>query len=80
MTLLVVDRLSGASTEYLGIFFFFSFLLSLLFFRATPAAYGGSQARDQIRAVAAGLCQSHSNVISKPHLQPTPQIMAMPDP
>ena len=53
------------------LFFFF-------FFRAIPAAYGGSQARSQIRAVAAGLC--HSNVGSELHLRPTPQLMAMSDP
>ena len=41
-------------------------------------AYGGSQARTQIRVVAAGLCHSHSNTISEPHLRPTPQLMAMP--
>ena len=35
-------------------------------FRATPAAYGDSQARGQIGAVAAGLC--HSNTGSKPRL------------
>ena len=37
--------------------FFFSFLL----FRATPVAYGGSQARGRIRATAADLRHSHSN-------------------
>ena len=47
---------------------------------AAPAAYGGSQARGPIRAVATGLCQSHSNAGSEPHLQPTPQLMATPDP
>ena len=31
---------------------------------AAPAAYGGSQARGSIRAVAAGLSHSHSNAIS----------------
>ena len=30
-------------------------------FGAAPAAYGGSQARDRIGAVAAGLHHSHSN-------------------
>ena len=50
------------------------------FSRATPAAYGGSQARGLIGAVAAGLRQSHSNSESKPCLQTTPQLMAMPDP
>ena len=35
---------------------------------ATPAAYGGSQARGRIRAVAAGLCQRHSNVRTELYL------------
>ena len=34
-------------------------------------AYGGSQARGLIGAVATGLHQRHSNVGSEPHLQPT---------
>ena len=63
--------------SFLWGFFFFFFVL---FFRATPATYGGSQARDLIRAVDASLCQSHSNARSEPHLQPTSQLMAMPDP
>ena len=49
------------------------------FSRAAPTAYGGSQARDLIRTVATGLCQSHSNAGSEPRLQPTPQLTAMPD-
>ena len=44
-------------------------------FRATPAAYGGSQARGLIRAVATSLRHSHSNARSEPHLQPTPQLI-----
>ena len=47
---------------------------------AAPAAYGGSQARGRIGAVATSLRQSHSNAGSESHLQPTPQIMATPDP
>ena len=47
---------------------FFSFLFCL--FRATPAAYGGSQARGQTGAVAAGLHHSHSNARSEPCLRP----------
>ena len=39
--------------------FFFSFVFCL--FRAMPMAYGGSQARDLIRAIAAGHSHSHSN-------------------
>ena len=59
-----------------GIIIIIIIIISL--FRATPAAYGGSQARVLIRAVAAGL--HHSNARSEPHLWPTPQFMAMPDP
>ena len=33
-----------------------------------------------IGAVAAGLCHSHSKARSEPHLQPPPQLTAMPDP
>ena len=49
-------------------------------FRATPVAYGGSQARGLIGAIAAGLCHSHSNTRSEPHLRTTPQLKATPDP
>ena len=47
---------------------------------AAPAAYGSSQARGLIGAVAAGHSHSHSNAGSKQHLRPTPQFMAMLDP
>ena len=43
-------------------------------------AYGGSQARGLIGAVAASLHQSHSNAASELRLRPTPQLTAMPDP
>ena len=46
----------------------------------TRVAYGSSQARGQIGATAAGLHFSHSNVGSEPHLRPTPQLTATPDP
>ena len=49
------------------------------FSMATPAAYGGSQAKGLIGAAAAGLHQSHSNAGSEPSLQPTPQLTAMLD-
>ena len=61
------------------IFFFFFLSFFLLFLWAAPAAYGGSQARGGIGAVATGLRQSHSNAGSEPRLQPTPQLTAMPD-
>ena len=50
--------------------------LFLSFFRAALAAYGDSQARDLIGALAAGLHQSHSKARSEPCLRPTPQLMA----
>ena len=49
-------------------------------FRATPVAYGHSQARGGIGTTAVGLHHSHSNSGSEPHFQPIPQFMAMPDP
>ena len=51
-------------------------------FRASPAAYGGSQARGGIRAATAGLhhCHSHSHAGSELRLQPPPQLTAMLDP
>ena len=50
------------------------------FSRATPLAYGSSQARGQMGAVATSLRQNHSNTGSDPHLCPAPQLTAMPDP
>ena len=60
------------------ILFYFIFVFGL--FRAVVTAYGGSQARDGTGAGAAGLHHGHSNARSKPHLCPTPQLTAMPDP
>ena len=60
--------------------FFLSFFGLFVFFRAAPTAYGVSQARGPIRAIAASLSQSHSNAGSEPHLQLTPQLTAMPNP
>ena len=48
--------------------FFYFVLFCFCLFRATPIAHGSSQARGRIRAVAAGLCQSHSHARSKLHL------------
>ena len=63
---------------YLFIFIFIFFLFAISW--AAPAAYGGSQARGQIGAVATGLRQSHNSAGSEPCLQPTPQLTAMLDP
>ena len=69
--------------EWMGIIeqiiFFFVFL-SFCLSGAAPVAYGGSQAKGLIRAVAASLCHSHSNAGPEPRLQPTPQLTATPDP
>ena len=73
------DRIVLRTDLFVCLFCFF-LLLSFAFSRAAPAAYGGSQAIDLIGAVATGLRQSHSNAGSTPHLQPTPQLTAMPDP
>ena len=56
--------------------FFFFFGL----FKVAPMAYGGSQARGRIGALATGPCQSHSHARSELHLRPTLQLTAMPDP
>ena len=54
--------------------------LFILLFSVASAAYGSSQARGQIGTTAAGLHHSHSNVGSEPHLRPTLQLTATPDP
>ena len=41
--------------------------------------YGSSQARGQVRAATASRLHGHSNSGSKPCLQHTPQLTAMPD-
>ena len=53
--------------------FFFWFFFFFGLFRAAPVAYECSQARDRIRAVAAGLCHSHS-IRSELCLRPTPEL------
>ena len=49
-----------------------------MLFRATRAAYGSSQARGQIEAAALSPHQQHTG--SGPHLRPTSQLTAIPDP
>ena len=71
----VVNNTGVEHPYHLTSFFLFFFVFS----RATPAAYGGSQAMGWIRAVAAGQHQSHSNIGSELHLQSTPQLTALPD-
>ena len=56
----------------------FVFVCLFLLFRAVPVAYRSSQARSWNVATADG--HSHSHKGSELHLQPTPQLMATPDP
>ena len=62
------------------LFYLFIYFCLFAFSRATTSAYGGSQARGLIGAVAAVLHHSHSNARSEPCLRPTPQLTVMPDP
>ena len=66
---------SSDSVSHEVLFFVFGFG-----FLGPQVAYGSSQPRDQIAAVAASLLHSHSNEGSQPSHLPTPQLMAMPDP
>ena len=68
----VLGQLVLAGLSFLSFFFFL--------FIATPTAYGGSQARGGIGAIAAGLHLNLSDSESQPSLRPTPQFMATPDP
>ena len=69
--------MSQSNLEFLASFFG---VRLFVFSRAALAAYGGSQARGLIGAVAAGPRQSHSNWGSEPHLRPTTQLRATLDP
>ena len=55
------------------------FICLFCLLRATPMAYGESQARGPIGAVDTGLYRSYSNARSKPCLRPIPQLRATPD-
>ena len=70
----------GCEQKRLFIIIIIIFFCLFAFSRAAPAAHGGSQARSQIGAVAAGLGQSHSNAGFELGLQPKPQLTATPDP
>ena len=67
-------------TSYTAMSSFFFFFVFLPFLGPLPVAYGSSQARSLIGAVATGLRQGYSNAGSEPRLQPTPQLTATPDP
>ena len=66
MCFLTLEREESQSVSLnISSFLFFFFNFNFYFFSATPATYGGSQARGLIGAIAADLCQSHSNTRSK---------------
>ena len=72
---------SGIGGSYVNsIFSFFGFVFVFCLFRVVPVAYGRSQVRGQIGAVATGLYHSHSNTRSEPHLRTIPQLTATQDP
>ena len=71
--------LNQCAKLFLSLFFFFLFG-RFTFSTAAPTAYGGSHPRGLIGAVATDLHQGHSNVGSQPHLWPTPERTATPDP
>ena len=70
--LLGINLEVGLLDHVVILFLFLFFVFFLAFSRAAPAAYGGSQDRGLIGAVATSLCQSHSTVGSEPRLRPTP--------
>ena len=80
MNILIHIYASYIYEVFWGFFCFVLFFWFFLLFRAEPTACGGFQAGGLIRATAASLRQSHSHAGSEPHLQPTPQLMARPDP
>ena len=75
-----IAKLLMLSIKEERVLFYFILFFVFCLFRATPAAYGGSQARGRVEAIAAGLCHSHSNSRSELRLRPTPQLMAIQDP
>ena len=64
----------------MALMIFLWFGLVAISWAAPTVAYGGSQARGLIGAVAASLHHSLSYKGSEPRLRPTPQLTAMPDP
>ena len=73
-------ELEPTSLFYFILVYFILFYFIFNLFRAALMAYGGSQARGQIGAVATDLQHSHSNTGSEPCLGPTPQFTTVPDP
>ena len=75
-----ISSLDTSSKLQICIFCLFVCFVFFAIFWAAFMAYGGSQARGPIGAVATDLHHSHSNAGSESRLQPTPQLTATPDP
>ena len=80
LTSLIHPSPGSVALTHVGYWFVCLFVCVFFLFVFRAAAYGGSQARDQMGATAAGLRHNHSSTESKPHLQPTLQVTATPDP
>ena len=63
-----LQSLASRTARKLSFWGFGGLFVCFSFFRAGPMAYGGFQARGRIRAVAAGIHHSHSNMGSELHL------------
>ena len=80
-TLHMDSAYATGKAKYIYILKIYTYIyIYILLFKAAPAAYGGSQARGPIGAVATRLCHSHSHGRSESHLRLTPQLTAAPDP
>ena len=62
------------SFYYYYYYYYYYYWSFLPFLGLLPLAYGSSQARGQIGAVAAGLHHNHSNARPEPRLRPAPQL------
>ena len=69
-----------AYTSFLRFILIKDFIVFFFSPRAASVAYGSFQARGPIGATAASLYHGHNNAGYEPHLQPTPQLKATPDP
>ena len=76
----LIFQTESDKSKYSSENYYYYYFVFLSFLGPALAAYGGSQARGLIRAVATGLHQSYNNARSEPHLRPIPQLMATPDP
>ena len=70
----------SSKNSYPPVVYYLILFCFVLFFKAAPAVYEGSQARGPIQATTSSLRYSHSNARSELHLRPTPEFIAMLDP